>query len=111
MYNYEQKRMRVNFRRSGGFAGLRSELEFETDSLPLEEQQEFQEYVNNASFFNLPESLLPSRRGGAADYYQYRISIETPERKHSIVTTEFTTLPQLKPLIEYLTKKLEKQQE
>lgn len=110
MYNSEQKKMRIYFRRSGGFAGLSSKVEFETDSLSPEEQQEIQEYVNNASFFNLPTSFLPSQRG-AADYYQYRISIETPECKHSIVTTEFNTPTQLKPLIEYLTKKLEKQQE
>jgi hypothetical protein len=100
--------LRIFFQRSGGFAGLHSTIEFDTQSLPPKEQQEIQEYIDNSRFFDLSASSSINPRKGAADYYRYKISIEKQDRKHSIEINEFDIPPQLESLIDYLTKKVEK---
>ena len=86
---------------------MHSAIEFDTQSLPPIEQQEIQEYIDNSKFFDLSASSSIHPRKGAS-YYRYKISIEKQDRKHSIEINEFDIPPQLEPLIDYLTKKMEK---
>lgn len=92
--------MRVNFVRTGGFAGLRLEAVVDSDSLPEEEARLLKTELDNACFFDLP-SKLTSRSGGA-DRFQYEITVEDGNTQHTIETGE-TAIPEpLLPFIQHV---------
>ena len=61
--------MLIRFERTGGFAGMRTAVTLNTDTLPQEEARNLHELVDAAGFFNLPEKFPMPKRG--ADYFQY----------------------------------------
>jgi hypothetical protein len=100
--------MKINFERSGGFAGLLTTLSVDTSSLPSEQAAQIQNMVEHANFFN-PSSAPPPPKGGPADYYKYKITVETEdERKHTVECTDIAMQPSIKPLIDFLGKQAKK---
>lgn len=93
--------MRIYFERSGGFAGMLLTTSVDTDSLSEEEAVFYQTKVEESGFFDLPERL--GSPGGGADRFQYHLSVETKESRHSIDFGETATPEALTPLIERLT--------
>jgi hypothetical protein len=104
--------MKIYFERSGGFAGniKRPPVEVDTHSLPPDEANEIQGMIDNAKeFFDLKKSSPPPKR--AADFYKYKITIQTEEGKQNTIETNDITKPsELVPLINYLTEKSKKRQ-
>lgn len=94
--------MLIQFERTGGFAGLRTAVTLNTDSLPLEEAQKLHELVEGAGFFEIPEKFPPPKRG--ADYFQYKLTVEKEGKKHTVEVSEPAVSPKLRPLLESLIK-------
>lgn len=94
--------MLIQFERRGGFAGVRKDTKLDTESLPSEKAQELLELIDKADFFNLPEKFPVPKRG--ADYFQYRLTIETEGKKHTIEVSEPAAPPTLRPLLQFLSK-------
>jgi hypothetical protein len=90
--------MRIEFTRSGGFAGIRLSRTFDTDQLPEEDARELEQLVDAANFFSLPET----QQSGGADKLQYRISIERDGKTHTVQTDERAAPPPLTSLIKKL---------
>jgi len=66
--------MRVALRRSGGFANIGAHADVDTAALPQEKAEELQRLVRSAS---LPDQPLPPKRTpGAADVYQYDLTVD-----------------------------------
>lgn len=94
--------MRIEFVRTGGFAGLRMATTIDIDSLPPEEAQEIQDALEEAHFFNLPPELNDIDINRGVDRFQYEITVEDGGQKHTIQAGE-TALPEhLQPLVKKL---------
>jgi hypothetical protein len=90
--------MRVEFTRSGGFAGIRLNRTFDTSQMPEEDGRQLEQLVDAANFFSLPETL----QSGGADKLQYRISVERDGDTHTVQADERAAPPLLASLIKKL---------
>ncbi len=93
--------MRVEFVRSGGFAGLRMAASVDTQTLPHAQAAEVEALVSNAGFFDLPEQLQSSSSG--ADRFQFRVMVTDGSRSHTVTVGEAAVPQSLRPLLDYMT--------
>lgn len=93
--------MKIRFERSGGFAGLMTNVDIDAESLPEAERQAFMAHVSKAEFFTLPPRIADSSNAGA-DRYNYRITIESNGRAHTVECTDGSAPASLVPLIDWL---------
>lgn len=104
--------MKIFFEKSGGLAGISSNTMVDTHSLSPDEAHKIQGMIDNAKEFfdsNTSSSSLPPKR--AADYFKYKVRVETEEGKeYSIDIYQLNTPTELKPLIIYLDKSLQPKQ-
>lgn len=91
--------MRIEFQRSGGFAGLRLSAAVDTDRLPADEANELARIVDAAGFFGLPATLKSTQ---GADQFTYRLTIEAGDRRHTVEVSESAVPDSLRPLIQRL---------
>ncbi|MBI4470895.1 MAG: hypothetical protein HY650_16390 [Acidobacteria bacterium] len=96
--------MKIHFRRTGGFAGLRRAIAIDTDQLAPEPAREFEELVAKACFFDLPARIKPS--GPGADRFVYTITVEIHDRQHSVEFTDGSIPPNLTSLLKRLTQRI-----
>ncbi|HEY7709558.1 MAG TPA: protealysin inhibitor emfourin [Candidatus Entotheonella sp.] len=104
--------MRIYFERSGGFAGNLRPWTAEVDTeqhnlvygakrlkrtLSPEEVRDLLELVESAGFFALPSTTTPSRRG--TNQFQYVVTIETQDKRHTVRTTEGAVSAALHPCL------------
>lgn len=94
--------MLIQFERRGGFAGIRKDTKLDTDSLPSEKAEELQDLIDKADFFNLPEKFPMPKRG--ADYFHYRLTIESKGKKRTIEVSDPAAPATLRPLLQFLSK-------
>jgi hypothetical protein len=90
--------MRIEFTRSGGYAGMRLSRTFDTSQVPEDEARQLNQLVDAADFFSLPETL----QSGGADKFQYKISIERDGKTHTVQADERAASPPLASLIKKL---------
>ncbi len=92
--------MLIQIERSGGFAGLRKVINLNTETLPPEEASKLHKMVETSGFFNLPEKFPAPKRG--ADYFLYKLTVETEGRKHTVAVSEQAVPEGLTPLLQFL---------
>ena len=103
--------MKIYFERSGGFAGISISTMMDIHSLPPDEAHKIQSMIDNAKEFLYHPSKLPlppPKR--AADYFKYKVTVETEQKKYTIETNDITMPSELRPLISYLIEKVKKRQ-
>lgn len=93
--------MRIQFERSGGFAGMLVRANLDTAFLSPEEADKLQKMVEEASFFELPGQLSSPSPG--ADQFQYKVSVEEGDRRHTVETSDQAAPDSLRPLLRELT--------
>jgi hypothetical protein len=93
--------MRIRFERSGGFAGMMTNVEIDAGSLPAGERDAIATLVANADFFALPATIAETATRGA-DRFNYRITIESDGRSHTVETSSGAAPASLVPLLEWL---------
>ena len=94
--------MKAIYERTGGFAGIRLRLQVDTADLQQEDTRRFQQLVEGADFFNLPANMIPSKP--PPDRFQYTVTIEDEERKHTVALSEATLPVNVRPLTDWLAK-------
>jgi hypothetical protein len=100
--------LKINFERSGGFAGILATVSVDTSSLPSQQSAKLQNMVEDANFFSLSSAPPPAKRG-PADYFNYKITVEAEDgRKHTVECTDIAMQPSIKPLIDFLGKQAKK---
>ena len=100
-----QAATKIYFERSGGFAGISISTMVDIHSLPPDEAHKIQRMIDNAKeFFDLKKSPLPPPKR-AADYFRYKVTVETEQKRYTIETNDITMPSELRPLINYLEKK------
>ncbi len=92
--------MRIQFERTGGLAGIRLTHSVSSEALPAEEESKLAELIEAARFFELPAMMRATEPG--ADRFQYKISVESEQGKHTIQVDEAAVPPQLQPLLAWL---------
>jgi len=93
--------MKIDFVRSGGFAGLRLSVNVDIQTLPADQSAALAKLIRDSGFFNLP-AQIKSPYGGA-DRFEYRLTISDAGRSHSVTVGEAAMPESLRPLIERLT--------
>src|SRR5262249_26450737 len=100
--NARSSPMRVLFERSGGMTGMRLTAVIDGEALAPDERGQLEQLIATADFFSLPERLASESPG--ADRFQYRVTVEWGDRRHSVVVEEAASLPALRPLLDWLTR-------
>ncbi|WP_309741734.1 protealysin inhibitor emfourin [Chamaesiphon sp. OTE_20_metabat_361] len=90
--------MKIKFRQSGGYAGLRMGYDLDTNLLPIEEAAELQSLVQGSGVVQSQSS----RSENAADLINYEITIETKEGTRQIAFDDLTLPESIIPLLDYL---------
>jgi hypothetical protein len=92
--------MRIIYERSGGFMGLKSSLTIDLDELPLDQAEALRTLLGEANLISLSEDP-PAR--SIPDGFQYSLTIESEEVKHTVFTSDVTMPASLRPLIDELS--------
>lgn len=92
--------MKISFVRTGGFAGIRLATTVDIAALPPDEAKQLRTLVNSAGFFTLPASIRAKTSG--VDRFQYTLTVETPDRQHTVTLDESAVPPELRPLLNWL---------
>ncbi|WP_339377709.1 protealysin inhibitor emfourin [Merismopedia glauca] len=90
--------MKIKFRQSGGYAGLRIGCELDTNLLPPEEATKLQSLVEQSDIF----PTKSDRSENTADLINYEITIETKEGTHQVTFDDLTLPENIIPLLDYL---------
>jgi hypothetical protein len=90
--------MKIDFERTGGFAGMKLQAAVRTETLSPEQAAELHALVAAADFFRLPAVIVTS----APDQFHYRVTVAEGLRRHTIQTTDSAAPAALRPLLERL---------
>ena len=93
--------MRIDFVRSGGFAGISLTAHIDSGMLLPDEAAALEKKVSDANFFGLPEQIKSASPG--PDRFEYSVTIASSVRTHTVVVSEALVSDQLRPLLDHLT--------
>ena len=93
--------MRIEFVRSGGFAGMRLAATIDTQDLPAGQGATLEKMIAETGFFDLPEQIKPASPG--PDRFEYQVQVSSAAQKHSINVSESVMPERLRPLFDLLT--------
>src|SRR5512147_2133488 len=93
--------MHIQFKRSGGFTGMRLSCSVDTDQLSPEQAEELDKLIGNAEFFELPEKLVPEQP--RPDRFEYHVRVEAEHKEHAVTVSDAAAPESLRPLLNYLT--------
>jgi hypothetical protein len=93
--------MKIEFERTGGFAGLTLKKVIDSDKLPPEDANRLQRLIEASDFFNLPVAIAAS--GPSVDRFHYTVTVVESGKKHTVDVDEAAVPPELKPLLQWLT--------
>jgi hypothetical protein len=94
--------VQIEFKRTGGFAGLQLQIKVDTESLDATAGGELSGLVTAANFFALPAQILNPSSG--ADQYQYTLTVSADGQQHTVETTEQSAPSALQPLLQRLNR-------
>ncbi len=92
--------MRIQFERTGGFAGMRLAATIDTATLSSDQGGALQGLIDDAHFFDLPAQIPAPPQ--AADQFHYRITIEAEGKQHTVEAGEGSASPALQALLQQL---------
>ena len=90
----------IHFHRSGGIVGSVIEFEVNLNELPVDESQRLTQLISESDFFNIPDDLDAQV---TPDEFQYVITVESGQSRHTVHVTDTTMPLNLIPLIKELT--------
>jgi hypothetical protein len=93
--------MRIQFERTGGFAGIRLALDLTESDLPEEEWQALQAALEQAEFFQLPYKVTS---GEQPDRFTYQVTVEDAARSHTVELGDGAIPENVQPLIQQLNR-------
>ena len=92
--------MHILLERTGGFAGRTVKKEFDTGSMSARQTSDLDKLVRKSRFFDLPLKLESSTRG--ADICNYRLTIESEGRAHTVEASDTAVPPDMRTLLDWL---------
>jgi hypothetical protein len=93
--------IRIEYERTGGFAGIRLAATINTATLPADQAGALHSAIEAAHFFDLAAGIpLPSQ---GADQFSYHVTIEDGGKRHTVDVGEAAASPALQALLQQLT--------
>jgi len=99
--------MLIHLERSGGFAGMKTDVTLDTESLPAEDARKIKEMLDSSDFFNMPPKLAPPKRG--ADFFNYKITAKLEGKEHTVELSDPQVPDGLRSLLQSVMKHARKQ--
>jgi hypothetical protein len=93
--------MRIEFERTGGFAGMQLSTTVETDDLVPRDAELLEAAVEQADVAQLPRRLIAAAPG--ADRFQYHLIVEQGGERYEVEVSEAAVPDSLRTLIEHLS--------
>lgn len=93
--------MRIDFERTGGFAGMRLAATIDTATLPADQADSLQSLIDQAHFFDLP-AKIPAPPN-VVDQFNYRVTLEAEGKRHTVEVGEASASPAVQALLQQLT--------
>ncbi len=93
--------MRIDYERTGGFAGMRLAARIDTATLPADQAKALHDSIEAAHFFDLPAKIPAAPQ--VADQFQYHVAIEDQGKRHTVDVGEASASPALQELLQQLT--------
>jgi hypothetical protein len=93
---------RIQFERTGGFAGIRFAADFKPEDLSDEQSRELFELLDDIDFDDLPVRMIDEE--GVADGFTYSITVESKRKKHTVVTGDSSAPEKMQDLLQLLTR-------
>jgi hypothetical protein len=90
--------MKVRFRQSGGFAGLRRGCDLDMETLPADEATKLRSLVEQSGVLSASSSRNPKGR----DLLNYEITVETLDGVRQVTFDDGSKPVGVEPLLEYL---------
>src|SRR5512139_2550561 len=90
--------MRIEYERTGGFAGIRLAATIDTATLPADQARALQSMIEAAHFFDIAAGIPLPVRG--ADQFNYHVTIEDGGRRHTVDVGEAAASPELQALLQ-----------
>lgn len=91
---------KINFKRTGGFAGREIDTDIDLNELPDTESQELKDLLFQTNFFQIPQNLI---NRAIPDEYEYTVTVEAGNTHHTIQTSDSTAPESLRPLLDKLS--------
>jgi hypothetical protein len=92
--------MRISFERSGGFAGINLVKVFDSTNLSENDINQLRRLVEAGDFFRLAKNI--TAKSPQPDRFQYILTVEDNNKKHTVEVGEQSMPGTLRPLIEWL---------
>lgn len=107
--------MKIHLERSGGFAGLTNSATVDTQALAPKDAKELQNLIQKSKLFERSgkytqqsDSQQTGRNAitkkGAADYFTYKITIQTGNEEQSMECNDVDIQADVKGLVDFVTK-------
>jgi hypothetical protein len=93
--------MRITFSRSGGVAGVRLRTTVIEEDLSTPDAAKLRRLLKAADCFRLPQQLTADPK--QPDRFQYELTLEDGEHRHTIAIDEEAATPALLKLLDWLT--------
>ena len=93
--------MRIDYERTGGFAGMRLAAQIDTAALPADQARALQDSIEAAHFFDLPARIPASPE--VSDQFHYHVAMEAEDKRHTVDVGEASASPALQELLQQLT--------
>jgi hypothetical protein len=91
----------IRVEKFGGISGIRTSAEMDAKDIPNRLVTKIREIIDNSESTSLRLKTIPR---GAADHYNYKISIEDGESKRVLECSQYDILDDLKSLVKYIEK-------
>lgn len=92
--------MLIRYQRSGGLANIPLSLDIDSEKLPEHKAKEIHRLIEEARLFDQPAKANVSK--DAPDQFQYELTLEEGNRKHTIQTSDTAATNELLTLFDLL---------
>jgi hypothetical protein len=93
---------RITFERTGGFAGMHNVVNINPRDLPEEQAKALLELLDDLDFNELPQQLM--NNPSMPDQFTYKISVETKDGEHTVVTGDTAAPEKVQELLRMLNR-------
>lgn len=92
--------LKIQFERSGGFAGMKIRFLLEDKDLSEDEREQLWEMLQQAKIFNKKPQAKPLH--ASIDRFTYRLTVANGDQEYMIEMEEGNIPQEMRPLLEYL---------
>ena len=94
--------MRIEFRASGGFAGMNIDAFAESENITPELLEELERLIQTSAFFETKQGFFHRPKSGPGEIAVYRLKMQDEERKNSLSFSDMDIPPEMSKLFNFV---------